>query len=348
MPSGFQSDDNGLQVFEILPDELYGLAELPATLVRSAPLGLTYPAHVSQVIEVRLPEPWPVQLDRVSIDNDAFRYQSELRGDRNTVTATFEYQALTDHVASAGLGTALDDLRRMSEDLAYELSYRKPGALLSTGIAAGPALVALLSVALSIWLGRRLYRFDPPPRGPAPAPGAPVGIRGWLLLPALSLAIMAGALLVIVGSFATYLTAGAWAGLPDIVPKHWSAAARPLMLGSLAIAIVLFGLTVSAAIAFLRHRTSAVLLWIGLAWSVLVFGIAIGWVAGVLFGETAMERFETEVESVQGLISTALWTVYMLRSKRVRATFTRRYPVTANGLPAGPAASELPLADSPG
>jgi putative Mn2+ efflux pump MntP len=120
------------------------------------------------------------------------------------------------------------------------------------------------------------------------------------------------------------------------------------MLGSLAIAIVLFGLTVSAAIAFLRHRTSAVLLWIGLAWSVLVFGIAIGWVAGVLFGETAVERFETEVESVQGLISTALWTVYMLRSKRVRATFTRRYPVTANGLPAGPAASELPLADSPG
>jgi len=348
MPSGFQSDDTGLQVFEILPDELYGLAELPATLVRSAPLGLTYPAHVSQVIEVRLPEPWPVELDRVSIDNDAFRYQSELRGDRNTVIARFEYQALTDHVASAGLSTALDDLRRMSEDLAYELNYRKPGSLLSTGIAAGPALVALLSVALSIWLGRRLYRFDPPPYGSAPTPGAPVGIRGWLLVPALSLAIMAGSLLVIVGSFATYLTAGAWAGLPDIVPENWSAAARPMMLCSLAVAIVLFGLTVSTAIAFSRHRTSAVLSWIALAWSVLVFGIAIGWVAGVLFGETAVERFEAEADSVQGLVSTALWTAYMLRSKRVRATFTRRYSVSANVLQAGTAASGSPVADSPG
>lgn len=347
MPSGFQSADTGLQVFEILPDELYSLAELPATPVRSAPLEMSYPAHVTQVMEVRLPEPWPVQLDRVSIKNDAFRYESEVRGDHSTVTARFEYQAMTDHVASAGLSTALDDLRRMSEDLAYELSYRQPGALLSTGIAAGPALVALLSVVLSIWLGRRLYRFDPPPYGPPPTPEAPVGIRGWLLLPALSLVIMGASLLVIVGSFATYLTAGAWAGLPDIVPENWSAAARLMMLGSLATAIVLFGLTVSTAIAFFRHRTSTVWLWIVLVWSVLAFGLAIGWVVGVLFGETIAEGMEAVADSVREVVSAVVWTVYMLRSQRVRATFTRRYSVSASGFQVSQTASGAAVTDSP-
>lgn len=335
MPSGFKSDEAGRQVFEILPDELYGPAELPATLVRAAPLALTYPAHVSQVIEVRLSEPWPVKPDRRSIDNGAFRYSSELRTDRNTVTARYEYQALADHVASAGLDTALDDLRRMSDDLGYELSYRNPLALMSTGIAVGPTFVALLSVAFSIWFGRRLYRFDPPPHGSVSNPGAPVGIRGWLLVPALSLFVMIASLLLIVASFATHLTAGAWEGLPSVVPEQWSAAARPMMLGSLATGIVLAGFTVSAAIAFFRHRTSAVRLWIILAWSVTAFGLAIGWVVAALFGETPSERMEAQAEGVRGVATAALWTAYMLRSQRVRATFTRRYSVGSERVVAG-------------
>lgn len=320
----FTRNDQGTLELLLHADELYSYAEALGASGRRAPLAVQYPISIKQRIVAHLPESWPVTAETLSVDNPAFRYRSRVGYAANTLTLTYEYDALAEHVAPADIARYEADRARMNDDLGYILTYNPAleGAL-PAAVAPVPMAVLLLVLVGCVWGAVTLgYRYDPEP-AVAP-PHAPEGIAGWLLLPALSV-IAAPLVSAWAGlQWLPFIGAEQWRALPTLVNDGYRGSAQ---LGALLTLSGCAVLTVAGALTawlFFTKRSSAPKFFIAFSWGGIAFGIAvIAWttVAG-LDDETVTPRFVGE--TLREILVTGLWTAYMLLSRRVQATFVRR------------------------
>ena len=339
LPSGFRVENSGGLSFELFPDELYHYSEVPNTSIRTAPLRLAYPITILQSFEVRLPEAWTVTLDTFAIDNPAFRYKSVSRYANRILTLEYRYEALADNVPIEVMPKYLDDIKHMSDDLGYKLTYDSMAQQLKSGIAPQPLILGLLCFSLGIWLAIRVtYRFDPAPRLVGLSDGAPAGISGWLLIPALNVLIMLWSLIAVIAAIGSYTLAFNWNSLPDMAPAHLATWARPLVVGLLGFGLLLLPSMVASAIAFFRARSSAPTLWIAMLWTLIVYCyVTYGYTAAL--GPDDESTGALKLEIARDVFASLLWTLYMVRSKRVKATFVRRLPI-GSAIPRNPVDSD--------
>lgn len=326
LTSGFRERDAKTFVFELYTDELYDYSSSPTTSIRTAPLALTYPAKITQKFEVRLPEPWTIETGSFAIDNPAFRYRSKTRYSGNVLTLEYRYDALADHVAVIDLPKYLRDIKRMSDDLGFELTFDRTFGSLSSGIALYPLFAGLLGLVAGIWLAlRRIMLYDPPPRPLDAAVNAPVGISGWLIIPGLNLVVLTIGMCIAAFALGIYSMVDLWHGLPESAPDAlapWAQHGIALLLG---LALFLLPGVIATNVLFFRKRTSAPLLTIVALW------IAIGHMTVTFELTNAILPAEEEeayprfwVEAVRDLVFLLIWTAYMLKSRRVKSTFVRR------------------------
>src|SRR5690606_8575448 len=103
----------------------------------------------------------------------------------------YDYTALADHVPAAELARYQENRRRFYDDVGYRLTYGiTPPATgpMPEGLAPVPVAAMLVALVAGVWAAIRWgWRYDPEPR-PA-RPGAPAGLRGWLVLPAFGMLI---------------------------------------------------------------------------------------------------------------------------------------------------------------
>ncbi len=136
-----------------------------------------------------------------------------------------------------------------------------------------------------------------------------VGIRGWLILPAIGLS--AGPIIGIVAlGYATTL-------FSDVA----AAGQGGLYAFELAMEFALLGLMIFAAVRFFGKRSNAPKFIVGL------LIVAIGIVALQLAVELSVGARDFAIESikqlVRNIIGAAIWIPYFVVSKRVKATFIR-------------------------
>jgi Protein of unknown function (DUF2569) len=182
----------------------------------------------------------------------------------------------------------------------------------------------ILSLAIGIWIAIRFVnRFDPEPVGGVP--DSPVGIRGWLLLPAF---------VVIVTPIVSGLAFYSWARFLDVDRWHTlqDTAVGPLKpwVQVIALVLVVFGtlLLVGQVILvslFFRKRSSAPGICIVVCWAtvVLTTGVSVFMMGAHIGGKVSPAMVVGEL--VGGVVRVGGYTAYMLLSKRVRATFVVRY-----------------------
>jgi hypothetical protein len=177
----------------------------------------------------------------------------------------------------------------------------------------------LVGVAGGGLLIRWLHRYENP-RLPGPASaGSPVGIRGWLVFPALGTVLSPLLVAFTFYVWRSYFDAGVWANLgagQDPVVAHWGkialfgaiASAGTLLVGSVFLNYLLF----TRRRAFPAGYIAA--LWIGSLWGLLI-----------QLSEFALGVSQKYIDAamIRDLIMAALWSLYMMRSARVRATFVR-------------------------
>jgi hypothetical protein len=321
----FVENDEGWLKLALHADEMYPYVDSLSFAARSAPLSLAYPVNVRQQLVAHLPEAWSIRAGTVKVDNPAFRYRSDVDYAARTLELVYEYQALADHVAPAALKQYLSDRKRAYDDMGYEISRRIEGRS-SEPLAIAPApLFALLgSLALSIWAAMRWgYRKDPEPRV---APDeAPVGFGGWLILPALGVILGPVVSLYVIVSWAPFISAELWQTLPSTVIDGYESWAQPVLLGIVVFSGPLLVGHVLLAVLFFKKRTSAPLAFVILTWFGYLYGEAV--VRLVFAGGLDEESTRAQIfaQSIRDGVSTLLWTIYMLRSRRVRATFRERY-----------------------
>jgi len=334
LPQTFQVK-NGRKRFFLQADELYRYAGNLKSSVRSSPLAIAYPANVRQTIQVILPQKWDIRDATVQIDNPAFHYVSSVKYSEQGAVARlvldYQYRSLTGTVEVAALEQYLQDRRKMDDDLGFYV--RAPAPEVRTAVVAFKTPPVTLATApkwvlLAAFLAgvvaviRHGYPWDPAPKFIDPT--WPVGIRGWLILFAI-LAVLA----VISWPFAL------WNHAADLGVNTWgklSVGTQVILLWFAVVGAVIEAVAILTVYLFFTRRTSAPALVIGsrsaqVVWS---FALQMYETTQPLLRRQSVEYILThDWPAVAGL---AVWIGYFLQSRRVKATFVRRYRLAAHHL----------------
>lgn len=341
IPKLFRKDDAQKLKASFHPDRLYEFTRNPEWSVRSAPLELEFPMQIRQSIIVHLPDDWEIKPETVAIDDPAFRYRSVVGYSDRVLRLTYDYETLRDAIEPGALAQYLTDRRRVFDDLGITLT-RNPDAPAAKrfAIAPVPFLIIVVALALGIWLVvRQVLRYDPEP---TPAdPGAPSGIRGWLILPALGTAAAPVVLLYALVYLARFVDADMWYAIPKVADPAYAGVAQTVLIAYVAICCATLPFSIAVAVLLFRKRSSAPRYIVMLYWVLLLQSSAfLG--AILLMGidrDTTWSHYIAGV--VRDTISTIIWTRYFAESRRVKATFVRRRSETpaigSQQVPAGSA-----------
>jgi transglutaminase-like putative cysteine protease len=340
------NNDEGRPRIFLQADEIYRYLDPEKVRgVRKAPLATAYPAQVQQTVRVLLPWALNLKNETFRIDNPAFRYQDDViyskGGAVPQLTVAYRYESLADSVDPPALAKYIDDRTRAYEDTGYRISPGTgPGTVRATFVkaeprwplAAAPLWVMLASLLLAVWLAIRfMFRWDP--SAAIPQADWPVGIRGWLLVPAIVLFLTLLDSVAALYNWARYLQVDRWQHLHGVAPV-W---APPLML-------VLTGCGVCLVVAqallvqlFFTKRSSAPYAFIAIAWLSMLYWAAVRWVPIVAHLRAAPNDAILVGDVTGAVLRAAIYTAYLLRSRRVKATFVVRLAERRGGLTAATA-----------
>lgn len=320
---------------DVYPYQVDSMLLDPATALRSTPLAIAHPKTITERFVMNLPRGGGVfKNEHHEIADGAFRFAKTVDFSNDTLTITHRYESLADHVPPERIAEYLRNIRSAREILGYSISVPKsladPGArdavpdfraLLErmnwplVGVFSFAAvLFGVLAVAGLLW--RPSW---PPPVNP---PG-PFGLRGWLVLLGLGVALAPIRLIVDLVPYAAFLDIDRWQELtvPGNALYHslWS----PILIVEGAVNVGMFFAGCLAAVLFFQKRRTFPAVKIGILGFRAVFGL-IDYLAcmsmGAVFHELAPDATKAVI---QVCISAAIWIPYLLVSKRVQSTFVR-------------------------
>lgn len=303
-------------------------ARAPKTIVRTSPLQLNHPTHVRYKAVFLVPERWSIEPLDKTIAGPGFTYKSTVRYQRNTVTSEYMFRTLADNIPAADVPEHARKLEAVRDDAYYYLSHAAPGAPAATSEPAPfkfnvPMLIAVIGgVVGGALMIRWMHRYENS-RFPKPASAdAPQGLSGWMILPVLTTIITPITLAYALFAWRVGFDANVWANLgseQDPVVAHW---------GKIGLFVfVLSGYTLLLASTYLNYQLFTkqrafpscfiALLWFGMLWGLVTQGSLSA--LGLDEGSNRMRI----AELVRDFLGSVLWTAYMLKSERVRATFVR-------------------------
>lgn len=325
------SDDGKGHMVEIHLPDIVQLLNDPAATVRKSPLLLNYPQDVTQQTDVLLPEDWPIAPLSTTIDDPAFRFEQTVKLEGLHLIIADHYQALSDEVSAKDMARYVSDLARARNIAGYELTWNDaaatptaPARAKATGLDRMNWPLALLALGMfgfSAWLATVAYRYDPPPGGGADPRW--VGIRGWLVVLAVVMAIKPLMYIGPLKHLADVMAIDRWSQLTTYGAAEYNALWAPLLLFELAADIVQPVLWLSLLLMLFQRRSSVP----RLIMLMLVAALAL-YVVDLMLASMVTGRATTSkqiAQAVYRLIHMVFWSAYLLQSRRVKSTFTRRY-----------------------
>jgi len=315
----------------------------PRTRVRTSPLALAHPVDLVHVTEVRLPERWDIKPDETRIEDPAFDFQRSEAWKNQTLVLTDRFRSRRDHIAAGDVGRYVANLEKARDASSYTLyHYEETATAAPARTANGPhwstAVIGTLALVGLLVLAMHLYRWDPEPvpRGPI-HPLPPSGLGGWLAFAALSIAVSSLRVVYsLVESWPSYLT-DTWLALTTPGSESYHALWMPALLFSLVANLALLVGCGLLLVLFFKRRTSVprafiVLLSAGFAFAVLDMVLA----SMIPAASKDVKAADWEALVRQGVMC-VIWTLYFLRSGRVRVTFVERRAAMPRPLSAPPA-----------
>ena len=126
IPGIWEETDHGKRSFSVLAKAIYEKLPSAKNLAANAPLSLPDPGYLRYKMNIHMPEHWSFPLKPFKIENDSYRfsYKPEVAG--NTITLTYLYKTIKDHLPAEEVAVYRKDYARIEDVLQFEL-YQTDG-----------------------------------------------------------------------------------------------------------------------------------------------------------------------------------------------------------------------------
>lgn len=324
-------DDQKNYTCDFSPQTIRDLFDDPTTTLRSMPLAISYPCHEILQTEVLLPEAWPLTNETDHFESSAARLDFQREVGSNRFEMTYEYQTLTNCVSPEGMPAYIATLDRMKNALGYSLIWAKdapaaapsnpPGQVNWTIVFLGGIYLLLLAI-LAVIVHQR-YRGKPrPPLLPSEMKPPISGIRGWLILPTMSLFLSPIRTLFGMVSNASAFSPATWQLLTDPSSASYNSWWAPLLIYEFLVNLTIITFAIFLLVLLFQHRrTFRDLFILFLLFATVTMTIDHFSAKAVAASAHLASGYDPQL--TQDFIACMVWIPYMLVSKRVKATFTR-------------------------
>jgi hypothetical protein len=302
----------------------------PATRLRKRPLWISFPLHREQEVVVHLPEKgWdiPPKTDEVTHEAFAFRYRRDYSG--STVRFRYECETKASEIPAEQVASYLTKRVEMENLLGDTLERSDDSRPILARInwlmvvVAGFGLCAALIGSVLVWRSTNIPVELPPL---LPEERRYSGLGGWLFLIGFGLCIGPFTRLVVMAKhWEGFFSLDVWQTVAMPNGEQYHPLYAPLLIFEVLGNSLLLGLNVLALCLYFGKRRIFPKIFIALmiANAVVlgidaIFGGMIPFVAGT---DTSSRR-----EFFRASLAAMIWTAYMVKSRRVRATFREKQP----------------------
>ncbi|WP_341220428.1 DUF2569 family protein [Polaribacter atrinae] len=306
------------------PYTITNVLSMPSKIERKTPFELSYPITRSHTINVELPEAWNVNEDNFNISTPNIFYDFDVLYNKseNLLTLKHLLKIQKDFVSVAEFPGFYNDLKKLDNELNYNISYNKGGNTTSTG-----SVLKYLGIFMFIcfllfftWLAFKLYQYNITPKIESYyEENKPIG--GWLILIGIGLCISPIRVFMDLLSTEIYLS-GDWL-------VYFSSEDFSISIGLLLIVETLFNAAVLVflpliIVLFLKKRSSFPKVYATFLIVYLVFILSDSFLASALTETDGLTGLE-EKQLLKTFISTGIIVPYLLLSERVKETFLKSY-----------------------
>jgi Domain of Unknown Function with PDB structure (DUF3857)/Protein of unknown function (DUF2569)/Transglutaminase-like superfamily len=297
----------------------------PKEPIRTAPLSVDHPIDLVQTTEVLLPTTWEFSPDHTKIDDPAFLFEQTVTSSEKKVVVIERLRSLTDHVQPEDVTRYAANLKKARAALGYSL-YKPDRAPENTvrglkNFNWSVAFFGLICTLAWVWCARRLYVYDPR-ENLAPIDSSLRGIRGWLILPAISIVLTPFMSVgYLVKSLPAY-GASSWDVTTTVTDASYHALRAPLLLFELSYYLALIVFSVVLVILFFNKRRHAPQVFLGILACAAFFSLIDLLLVQELSPQHGDDNAKEWLAVVFQFIKLAIWALYFSRSRRAKATFT--------------------------
>ena len=323
-----QTVKKGVKAF-FYPKPISDYAIRPDTPVRTMPLAVDYPVNITLKTTVNLPKTWHVTPSSNIIEDDAFRASAGISGEAKVVVMSYSWRSLSDNVPADRVADHVAKINRYRDSLGYELTYANatpdaPSAPPPFRLNWMLTFVSFVTLAVLLYVAARVhaYKFTtPPPLEPGPQL---VGLRGWLVLVGFGVIIRPFMLLV-----QTYpvmkpsFNQDVWELMTIPGTASYQSALGPIIIFETVCNLMMLVSSLLMVLLYFRRKRIFPAVAVAYFTFAAIFSGLDAWSAGHLIATAKADVSKQTAATFQMVAMAAIWIPYMLRSHRVKATFTR-------------------------
>jgi transglutaminase-like putative cysteine protease len=295
--------------------------------IRTMPYAVTHPVRFQQTTRILLPEGSSFEKEFNEVKDKAFHFTRRVDFSDNVLVLDYLYESLGDHVNPDDIQAYSKNVRAVQNLADYRIHAPNPARKFGEfHFDAGDinwlmVIITVLAFAGAGFLSYKyLYLYDPPCPPPDHLNTRLEGLKGWLILP--GIAIIASPLRILIETADVWYLFSAW---------QWSIIGDQLETGLLATMVVemicnvaLIVIALFLIVMFFTRRHTFPRFFI--AYFVFTLAVAAGDLLALhLLSYPGVEVDASDLGALARLaVYTVIWTLYFMKSKRVKATFTRR------------------------
>jgi hypothetical protein len=309
-------------------DSLYNILPDPTTRLRKNPLHIPFPFRRTHEVVVHLPDSdWKVPEKKVEIDDSAFHFLYNCRFKGSVMTASFECETRVREIPADLVAGYLGHRRQMEDELGVRLYHADTR---------GPAIARLnwlMVIIAAFGLGTALlggtwiwHRTKMPADAPPPLPEHPElqGLGGWLILVGFGLCmapiVRASQLLK---EWEGFFSIETWQAFAMPGSEQYHALFGPVLAFEVLGNCFLLGTNVALICFFFGKRRLFPKLFIAFILSNALFLVVDEGVVGLLPSVVDPQGTSTHSEVFKAVFQAIIWSLYMVKSRRVRTTFVQ-------------------------
>ena len=302
---------------------------------RSMPLAIARKREILIQTNILLKDNWPIKASNKRIIDPAFLFEKTVIPEGNNFQINYRYKSLADFVPPDLVVSYTKNIEEARNILGYYISTTRlnnveadPSARkLQFSLNWEIVFVFFMSVIIAIAVNVRIYKYDPEPNLTF-YDEKTVGIRGWLILPAIGLILICLNYLRSLSLFIRFIDINKWNALTLPASEMYDRMYAPIINGELITNVIMFCFVVTLTILFYKKRTSVPRLYI----AYLVINTLVRIIDHLFAMQIHSAVHKSNPQALQELygavFSSLIWLLYFIKSRRVSSTFTRRLYVS--------------------